>query len=210
MAALAGAIGTSVLVAPTVHAAAPIAVDDSVTGVSAVAFDALWNDSDADADPLQITGVTQPANGTASCEPNGGCLYTAGAGFSGVNSFTYTVTAGGESAVGTVSVTISQPVVNAATLVATDDTLLTSAGVAGAVNVLTNDIGTSLTVSANAAPTSGSVSCVPAGTCTYTPNAGFSGFDGFTYTASNGEITRTASVLITVAQPESPTVTATG
>ena len=210
MAALAGAIGTSVLVAPTVHAAAPIAVDDSVTGVSAVAFDALGNDSDADADPLQITGVTQPANGTASCEPNGGCLYTASAGFSGVNSFTYTVTAGGDSAVGTVTVTISQPVVNAATLVATDDTLVTSAGVPGAVNVLTNDIGSSLTVSANGAPTSGSVSCVPAGICTYTPNAGFSGFDGFTYTVSNGEITRTASVLITVAQPASPTVTASG
>ncbi len=203
-------IGTSILVAPTVQAAAPLAGNDAVNGVSAVAFDALANDSDADSDPLQITGVTQPANGTASCEPNGGCLYTANAGFSGADSFTYTVTAGGESAVGTVNVTISQPVVNASTLVAADDSLVTTIGVAGAVDVLLNDIGAPLTVTANTNPINGSVVCVPAGTCTYTPNAGFSGFDGFTYTASNGEITRTASVLVTVAQPASPTVTAAG
>lgn len=205
-----GVLGSSLLIAPVVQAAPPVAVADDVSGVSAVAFDALGNDSDPDSDSLQITAVTQPTNGSASCEPNGGCLYSANAGFSGTDSFTYTVTAAGESSVGTVTVTIDQPVADPATVVATDDTLVTTTGVASGVDVLGNDIGTSLTVSGNTQPTNGSAVCVPSGLCTYTPTAGFSGFDGFTYTATNGQISRTATVLITVAQPASPTVTASG
>ena len=74
----------------------------------------LANDTDVDGDALTVTGSTDGAHGTVACTGAGVCTYTPATGYSGPNSFTYTVSDGhGGTATGTVTVTVS-----ASTLVA--------------------------------------------------------------------------------------------
>ena len=92
---------------------------------------------------------------------------------------------------------------------AVDDTLVTSAGTANSVNVLTNDTdpnGDTLTVT-TASPTAahGTVSCASTGSCTYTPAAGYSGPDSFSYAISDGHGgSDTATVSVTVTPVSTP------
>ena len=51
----------------------------------------LGNDIDADGDELEIVGFTQPAYGELRLDDAGNLLYTPQAGFTGEDSFTYTV-----------------------------------------------------------------------------------------------------------------------
>lgn len=88
---------------------APKAVNDSLIldeGTSAT-IDALANDSDPDGDPLTMTGFTQGTNGAVAETANGTLAYAPKPGFSGTDSFTYTVSDGTLSAVGTVGVTVN-------------------------------------------------------------------------------------------------------
>ena len=88
---------------------APTAGNDSATtGLNApVTIDVLANDGDPDGDPLTITIATPPSNGTAVVE-NGKVVYTPNPGFSGADSFTYTVADGkGGAATATVTVTVT-------------------------------------------------------------------------------------------------------
>jgi Ca2+-binding RTX toxin-like protein len=90
----------------------PTAVADAVSTLrdEAVDVNPLANDSDADGDPITLASVTQPANGTASINPNGTVRYAPAAGFSGSDSFTYTIGDGrGGTAVGTVTITVQAP-----------------------------------------------------------------------------------------------------
>ena len=69
------------------------------------------------------------------------------------------------------------------------DSTSTFPGTAVHVNVSSNDSdpdGDSLTVSAFTQGAHGTVSCLPNGDCTYTPDVSFSGPDSFTYTVSDG------------------------
>lgn len=89
---------------------APDALNDTATTSlnTPVTIAVLVNDTDADGDTIFIDSVTQPANGTAVTNPNGTVTYTPNTGFSGSNSFTYTVrdfTGGMDTA--TVTVTVS-------------------------------------------------------------------------------------------------------
>jgi len=80
-----------------------------------------------------------------------------------------------------------------------------------APGVLTNDSGISITVTANTNPAHGTVTVNADGSFVYTPAAGFSGPDTFTYTITDffGR-TATATVTITVAPPvPAPTTTTT-
>jgi hypothetical protein len=49
-------------------------------------------------------------------------------------------------------------------------------------------------------PGHGTVACTAAGGCTYTPATGWSGTDTFTYTVSDGRLSATGTVTVTVAQ----------
>jgi regulation of enolase protein 1 (concanavalin A-like superfamily) len=68
--------------------------------------DLLANDSDPDGDPLQFTGFTQPANGSLVNNNNGSLTYTPATGFSGTDSFTYTVSDGQAQDTATVRVSV--------------------------------------------------------------------------------------------------------
>ena len=84
---------------------APVANDDSATTAyeTAVVVDVLANDSDADGDALSIKSMTNPAHGTVSKE-NGELKYTPKSGFSGTDTFNYTVTDGEDDATAKVTI----------------------------------------------------------------------------------------------------------
>lgn len=93
-------------------------------------------------------------------------------------------------------------------ILAENDINLTTIGQPTTGNVLTNDIGTGLTVATTPvlSPTNGTVSLNPNGTYTYTPTAGFSGIDTFKYRVCDNLTPQkcdTALVTITV-QPNAP------
>ena len=70
----------------------------------------LSNDRDSDRDPLSITAVSEPANGTTVINPDGGFTYTPAADFSGADTFQYTASDGnGGSNTATVTVAVSRP-----------------------------------------------------------------------------------------------------
>ena len=71
-----------------------MAEDDSVEGRGGLSqrIDVLANDSDADNEILRITSVGETTNGTVEIDEDGWSLtYTPASGFSGVDTFTYTV-----------------------------------------------------------------------------------------------------------------------
>ncbi len=89
---------------------APVAVADSVSTSmnTPVSFDPRTNDSDPNGNPLTITAATNGASGVVTITGGGaGLTYTPNAGFSGSDSFTYTISDGGLTATATVSVTVS-------------------------------------------------------------------------------------------------------
>ena len=88
----------------------PVANDDSAETKyeTKVTIDVLSNDSDADGDSLTIQAVSTPSHGNASIE-NGKVEYTPASGFSGTDSFTYTINDGnGATASATVTVTVKE------------------------------------------------------------------------------------------------------
>ncbi|MGH8171781.1 MAG: Ig-like domain-containing protein, partial [Rhodanobacteraceae bacterium] len=188
----------------------PVALNDTAATAFGVPvnINVLANDSDADRDPLAITGVSAPANGTASVAGNA-VTYTPAAGFSGTDTFTYSISDGrGGTASASVSVTVA-PQPNRPP-VAVDDAATTAFGTAVAINVLANDTdpdGDPLAISGVTTPANGSVSA-SGGTITYTPANGFSGTDRFTYTIDDGRGgTASANVTVTVgARPNQPPV----
>jgi len=189
---------------------APVAVDDTATTAFAtpVTINVLANDTDADRDALVITGVSPPANGSATIAGNA-VTYAPAPGFSGTDRFTYVVSDGhGGTATAAVTVTVT-PQPNRPP-VAVDDAATTAFATPVAINVLANDSdpdGDPLAISGVTTPANGSVSA-SGGTITYTPANGFSGIDRFTYTIDDGRGgVATANVTVTVgARPDQPPV----
>lgn len=189
---------------------APVATSDaaSVTEDGSVAVDVLANDSDADDDVLSVTSVTTPAHGSAGLDASGNVVYTPAANYFGSDSFTYVVSDGDLSDSAPVSITVT-PVNDAP--VAADDAANTAEGASVTVDVLANDIdleGDQLTVTAAGQPAHGTASLVSGGV-RYTPEAGFSGSDSFTYTVSDGAATDSATVSVTIAPGNHPPLTNT-
>ncbi len=95
---------------PLVVNKAPLAVDDSaVTNEStAVNVAVLANDSDPDSgpNPLSVSAVGAPSNGTSSIVA-GGVLYQPNPGFYGVDRFTYTASDGAATATATATVSVN-------------------------------------------------------------------------------------------------------
>lgn len=99
------------LLSTQVFAVAPTAVDDTrrIPVNSSITLNILANDFDADGDAINVEGVTQPANGTVVLNGDGSVFYTAPAGFSGDDTFTYTLgdnSTEGLTSTGTVTITV--------------------------------------------------------------------------------------------------------
>jgi hypothetical protein len=179
----------------------PVAVDDTAVTAedTAKTISVRTNDSDPELDTLTLTGVTQPAHGTATFT-TASVTYTPAANYNGADAFTYTISDGkGGTASATVSITVT-PVNDAPSAGA--DAATTNEDTAAAFNVLANDTdpdGDSLAVTAVTQPAHGSATFTASGV-TYTPAANYNGADSFTYTVSDGHAgnaTGTVSVTVT-------------
>jgi VCBS repeat-containing protein len=146
--------------------------------------------------------VTGPAHGDLNLSADGSFTYLPEADYHGADSFTYTANDGThDSAPATVALTINSvndaPVaVDDAYFVAEDGTLSIPAP-----GVLSNDTdvdGDSLTASLDVDAAHGSLLLNADGSFTYTPEADYNGPDGFTYTVSDGDLSDTGAVAITV------------
>lgn len=170
---------------------APIALDDISTTPEdiPIAVNVLANDSDADGDTLSISGVTQPANGTAVIQSSN-VLYTSYLNYYGTDSFTYTIS-DGRGGTATANVTVEVTPVNDPPF-AYGDTYTTTQGSSLIVNppgVLQNDIdvdGDPLTSVLLTDVSHGTLALAADGSFTYDPAAGFNGIDQFTYLVSDG------------------------
>ena len=167
-----------------------------------LALNLLAGATDADGDVPLVTAVTQPAHGTVTWAADGTATYRPAADSNGPDAFTYTVTDGKVSVVGSVSITV-RPVNDRPIAVA--DVARTTRGQAVTLDALANDTdvdGDRLSVVTTTVPTNGRVALLPTGQLSYTPRAGFVGTDQFSYTVSDGHGgTATATVTVTVTQP---------
>ena len=88
----------------------PVAQDDSVSVLdraTEVTVDVLTNDSDADNDQLSVSEVSQSAQGVIPSIVNGVIVYTLPTGFTGDDTFTYTVSDGEDETTATVTISIA-------------------------------------------------------------------------------------------------------
>ena len=182
---------------------APDAGNDSatVTEDDSVDIAVLNNDTDSDGTIVvsSLAVASAPAHGTAVANTIAETItYTPFANYSGSDSFTYRICDNdGDCSTATVSITVS-PVNDAP--IAVDDPLATDEDTPGTLNVLPNDSdpdGDPLFISAVGSPSSGGV-INNGNNILYTPNLNFNGLDVFTYTVSDGDLTDTALITVTV------------
>jgi len=192
----------------------PVAVNDAYSTRKGTALSVnaasgvLANDTDPDGNPLTAALVSNPAHGTVALSPNGSFMYTPAANFTGTDTFTYRANDGTlNSNTATVSITVTT--VNSAP-VAANDAYATGKGtplaVSAANGVLANDTdpdGNPLTAALASNPAHGTIALSANGSFTYTPAAGYTGPDTFTYRASDGSLSsNTATVSITVSETD--------
>ncbi|HEU4920907.1 MAG TPA: S8 family serine peptidase [Candidatus Limnocylindrales bacterium] len=196
----------------------PDAVDDAATTTEgvAVSIPVLANDSDPDGDALSVSAVGDPANGTAILDPSGTAIqYTPDAAFSGSDAFGYTISdgeGGTDSATVTLTVTaVDDPpsaVAASATTTSPDPVTVNLAG--------TDPDTCDLTFQVVDLPDHGgvgslvNVACTPGSpnadgaTVVYTPAAGYSGPDSFTYRVQDGTTASAPATVSITVQPAPP------
>ena len=209
----------------------PNAVNDSVTtqqdtSVNGNVLNGSLSGGTADSDPdgnsIQVDSNTTPSNGTltSGVTANGLFTYTPDLGFTGSDSFNYTLSDGqGGVATATVSITVTAGNQNPT---AVNDSVETQQDTEVNGNVLDGTLsggtadsdpdGGTIQVSSNTSPSNGSLTSgvTSDGLFTYSPDAGFTGTDAFDYTLSDGQggtATATVSIQVTLTDSGNQTVT---
>ena len=192
--------------ATTLVDTAPVAADDSYTATEDTdlvvsAPGVLDNDSDSDSDPLVAQLRDSPTHGTVILNPDGSFTYSPDADYFGADAFSYVLSDGYLTDTATVDLDVF-PVNDPP--VAQDDSYNTpedEALVVAAPGVLDNDDdvdGDTLTAVVLTDPQSGTLALAVDGSFVYTPTAEYNGADAFTYIASDGALTDTATVNLTI------------
>ena len=173
-------------------------------------IDVLANDNDPEGDDLNITGVTQPSNGSVTYDSNY-VYYTPNSNYNGFDSFTYTIHDGeGGTDTGTVNVTITgvndPPVAN-------DDYYTTGEDITLYVpepGILTNDTdmeNDSLSATLISDVSNGDLTFYTNGSFEFIPDTDYVGTDSFTYRAYDGvALSNIATVHITITSTNDPPV----
>ena len=194
---------SSATVTVTITAASPVAVDDSYetsedTGITIRNY--LNNDQLVD-NATVVSVDNGDSNATIVLQENGNITYSPATGFSGVDSFTYTICDDDETptcATGTITVTV----VDTGSPVANDDLVVIDAGasVTTLSNLLQNDelIDDAEISSIDASASNGTVTLNEDGTITYKSSAGFTGDDTFKYTLCDDDSPEPTCVTATV------------
>ncbi|MBN8587765.1 MAG: tandem-95 repeat protein [Rhodothermia bacterium] len=183
---------------------APVALDDQFTTLEDQAsdFKVLANDRDPNGDPLEVTSITQPTNGSVVQTQNGLLRYTPKPDFNGSDTFGYVASdpkgLTSNAAIVHVSVTpVNDPPI------AVNDAAITDKNAPVMINVLANDRdidGDQLTFGVILQPTKGTLSSNTQGQLVYTPNRNVTGEDAFTYAAvdPSGAKSNTATVTLNI------------
>ncbi|OQX12316.1 MAG: hypothetical protein BWK80_43840 [Desulfobacteraceae bacterium IS3] len=184
----------------TVDNETPAAVADSVVTRpdQPITIPVLANDTDPEGDPLKVTRITPPTNGTVVKNEDGTLTYTPNPGFIGSDTFTYTVKdTSGNTNSATVTVVVDPYTPNAV-----DNAESTEPDKPITISVVSDDNdpnGDALTITQITQPGNGKVTDNGNGTLTYKPNPAFSGTDTFTYTVCDkGNHCDIAAVTVTV------------
>jgi VCBS repeat-containing protein len=163
----------------------------------------LGNDDDPDFDSLTASLDEDVSSGALNFNSNGNFDYIPALNFNGIVTFTYIASDG--VLTDTAMVTITVFAVNDAPIGvndvygATEGMTLTISAPTG---VLSNDIdvdNVTLTATLNTNVMSGTLMLNADGSFDYMPDAGFCGMDSFTYDVTDGDLSDTATVDITVA-----------
>ncbi|NLE39847.1 MAG: tandem-95 repeat protein [Pirellulaceae bacterium] len=181
--------------------------EDAFISVPA-AMGVLFNDTDANGDPLTAIKTTNPANGTVELSSDGSLVYTPNPDWFGTDTFKYKAFDGelwsNEATVSLDVISVNDPPVAVDDYYETpQDTILQMAVWAG---VLKNDddvdhprSALSASVVPGAGVSHGSLSLYSSGWFKYTPAPGYSGMDSFSYRAFDGvDYSDPATVLINV------------
>ncbi|MCC4214765.1 Ig-like domain-containing protein, partial [Leeuwenhoekiella parthenopeia] len=158
-----------------------VANDDAYFGFigDAIEGNVLTNDSDPEGDSFTVTGNTAPSNGTVAIGTDGRFTYTPDMGYSGTDTFTYTITdAQGATDTATVYISIDPSPNGGNDILAINDINDTFEGQAVSGDVGTNDENPdgpagSEVYTVVTQPTNGTLVFNADGTYTYTPNDGF-------------------------------------
>jgi hypothetical protein len=190
----------------------PIAVDDSFAGITQDSvnnvLNVLANDSpgpnEDSIDSITIISVGDFSHGGSATLDGDQILYTPAAGFSGTETFTYTIEDSfglTDSAVVTVVVNDPPESVDDAYSVTVNDVLEVSE--AGGVLANDSDVnGDTLIAVLVTGPTHGSLTLNPDGSFLYTPNPDFVGVDSFTYVAHDGVVDSEVATVTIEVTPE--------
>ncbi|MFW8600176.1 Ig-like domain-containing protein [Desulfobacterota bacterium M19] len=179
----------------------PTAHDQSITLAEDGKFSGNLKASDPDGDSLTYTVTTNGTLGAVVVNKAGAFTYTPHKNAFGTDSFKFKVNDGRlDSTAATVTVNIT-PVNDAPA--AQDDKAETEVNKAVSINVLANDTdvdGDTLTISKVGNGAHGTA-VIRGGQILYTPKHDFTGTDSLTYTVTDGRLTNSATVNITVMPP---------
>ena len=189
----------------------PVAVPDVYTtpentGLFVAAPGHLGNDSDPDGDPVTWLSYITPENGTVTgAATDGQFTYTPDPGFSGIETFTVTISDGNGNTANGLIIILVIPDQNRNPVAVPDayTTLENTELIVAAPGHLGNDFdpdGDPVTWLSFVAPENGTVSnAATNGQFTYTPNPGFSGIETISITISDGKgNTATGQISVTV------------
>jgi VCBS repeat-containing protein len=179
-------VGVTVDNPPVAQDSSLVVALNSATGGNATA-------TDVDGDPLTYSVVTNVANGLLTFNPDGSFSYTPNNGFSGHDSFTFKANDGTfDSNAGTITLRINNqaPTANDGVLTVNQD----SQNDTGTVTATDSD-GDPVTFSKVTDPAHGAVTVNANGSFSYTPTAGFSGADSFSFKANDGLADSNAAIV---------------
>ena len=162
--------------------------------------------------PLVASLDTDVSDGTLTLLPDGSFEYIPDPGFTGSDSFTYDASDGQFTDTATVTITVNEGANPNTPPTALDDSYITfedtTINIPAGAGVLANDTDDGLLIplvaSLDTDVSDGTLTLLPDGSFEYIPDTGFTGSDSFTYDASDGQFTDTATVTITVNDGSNP------
>ena len=188
-------------------------IDDSATiaeDSASTLIDVLDNDTTTGSDTLQIVSFSQPTSGGTVSAQDGDLFFTPEPDFNGTVTFTY-IAGTGSGAQDTASVTVTVTPVNDPPQAVADTFDVTEGTANNRLDVLANDLiapdsGETLSVSSVSTTAQGGTVEVSSDTLAvnYTPPSGFTGTDSFTYTVSDGALSDSVTVNVTVNSADDP------